>query len=70
MIKNKRFWIGTGSFVVWLVAVLFFKQDCVRFATGITLIVTPYIAGETFRPSGTKTTVTDNPPVITTIKSE
>ena len=52
--KSKRFWIGIGSFAVWIIAILFFKQDPVRLATGITLIVTPYIAGETFRPSGTK----------------
>ena len=51
MIKSKRFWLGIGSFIVWLVAVLFFKQDPVRFASGITFIITPYIAGETFRPS-------------------
>lgn len=51
MIKSKRFWIESLSFVVWLIAVLFFKQDPMRFASGITLIITPYIAGETFRPS-------------------
>ena len=54
MIKNKRFYIGVSSFIVWIVAILFFHQDPVRLATGLTLIVTPYIAGETFRPSGTK----------------
>jgi hypothetical protein len=42
---------------VWIVAILFFHQDPVRLATGITLIVTPYIAGETFRPSGTKSEI-------------
>ena len=51
MIKSKRFWLGVMSFVVWLVAVLFFKQEPVKFASGITFIITPYIAGETFRPS-------------------
>jgi hypothetical protein len=51
MIKSKRFWLGIGSFVVWLIAVLFFKQDPVKFASGITFIITPYIVGETFRPS-------------------
>jgi hypothetical protein len=56
MVKSKRFWLGIGSFIVWLVAVLFFKQDPVRFASGITFIITPYIAGETFRPSITTTT--------------
>jgi hypothetical protein len=51
MIKSKRFWLGIGSFVVWLIAVLFFKQNPVSFASGITLVVTPYIVGETWRPS-------------------
>ena len=65
MIKSKRFWLGLGSFIVWFIAVLFFKQDPLKFASGITLIVTPYIAGETFRPSGMKQETTSDKTVTT-----
>jgi hypothetical protein len=51
MIKSKRFWVLIVSSIVWIIAVVFFDQNAVHFAEGITLMTAPYLAAETFRQS-------------------
>jgi hypothetical protein len=51
MIKSKRFWVLTISSLVWIIAVVFFSQDAVHFGEGLALMVAPYLAAETVRPS-------------------
>lgn len=56
MIKSKRFWVLTAGALVWLIGVFFFSQDAVHFAEAEALIIAPYLAAETFRPSDNATT--------------
>lgn len=52
--KNKRLKTLIISSSIWLVGVLIFKQDAVHFAEAIALVVAPYLAAETYRPSEKK----------------
>jgi len=55
MFKSKRFLYSVVSLVAFLIGVLFFKLEPINFATGITILLTPYLAAQTFRGSTIKT---------------
>lgn len=51
MLKSKRFLATLISVIVFVTGVFFFKCDPVTLATGIGIILAPYLAAETYSNS-------------------
>ena len=54
MKKSKRFLVLIISLVIYVVLLIIVKLDAISLATGLTLLVSPYLAAETIRQSNTK----------------
>jgi len=54
MLKSKRFLLTCISGVVFLVGSFVFKVEPVGLATGIGIILAPYLAAESFKPSNSQ----------------
>jgi hypothetical protein len=54
MLKSKRFLYSCAAFAAYLIGVFIFKLNPIEYATGITILLTPYLAAQTFRGSNTQ----------------
>ena len=52
MIKSKRFIVIALGLIIFCIGVFVFKFDAMKLGAGIAAIITPYIAGQSFRSSG------------------
>ena len=53
MLKSKRFIATIASGLIFIVGVFFFKVEPVGLATGIGIILAPYLIAETYKQSNT-----------------
>lgn len=51
MFKSKRFIAVTVSAVLFIIGVFFYHQQPIEFATGIGIILAPYLAAQSYRGS-------------------
>jgi len=51
MIRSKRFLFTCIAFAIFIIGVLFFDIEPFNFASGISIILTPYLLGESYRSS-------------------
>jgi len=51
MIKSKRFIIIVSAMVIFCIATFVFNIDALKFGGGLAAIITPYIAGQSYRSS-------------------
>jgi hypothetical protein len=51
MLKSKRFLALIASGIIFVTGTFFFKVDPVNLATGIGIILAPYLAAETYSKS-------------------
>jgi hypothetical protein len=51
MLNSKRFLLTVISGIVFLAGTLFFKVEPIAFASGIGIILAPYLAAESYKPS-------------------
>ena len=52
MINSKRFIVIAVGLIIFCIGVFVFKFDAMKLGAGIAAIITPYIAGQSFRSSG------------------
>ena len=54
MIRSKRFLIIILAFIIFTTGILIFKIDPLKLGGGIAAIITPYLAGQSYRSSNVK----------------
>jgi hypothetical protein len=57
MLKSKRFLTTIAAGIIFIAGVFFFHAKAIDLATGISVILAPYLAAETFNPSNQNSNV-------------
>jgi len=55
MLKSKRFLATVVSMIIFIIGVFFFEVKPVELATGIGIILAPYLAAQAYRKSDLET---------------
>ena len=53
MLKSKRFIGITAAGLIFVIGTFFFHQSPIEFASAIGILLTPYLAAESLKPSDT-----------------